>query len=339
MVPLSLHPPLRPVRAGLGALSPLCSSSASACDSSSTTFAGQRPAGADVNFPAARPWFAPTVSPVPKPAPLRLFTMARSSLLIEIRHPSTLSAPVPHASTFAATVPARGLRATTTGSNALAPPAAWGTCGVLAVALAVAESARVARNLRTVAANRLSTAEAVEPDVSAGVGLLGVLVTVSDDIEDHKVLRSVVASVVVDVVDVLVSSQSSAQHALHDDTVLQGVGAVVSSDHDVAVRSDVATAAPVGVVDSCPASCGIAALAGAVAVLASGEAAGVGAELLAAPFALGLHSSSRRVSSEPTPSRIPPMTWGFLATTTGSWLGFSAVPQPANACASVEPGR
>jgi len=70
--------------------------------------------------------------------------------------------------------------------------------------------------------------------VSAGVGLSGVLVTVSDDIEDHKVLRSVVTSVVVDVVDVLVSSQSSAQHALHDDTVLQGVGAA-SSDHDVAV--------------------------------------------------------------------------------------------------------
>ena len=67
-----------------------------------------------------------------------------------------------------------------------------------------------------------------------GVELPDVLVAVSDDIEDHKVLRSVVASVVVDVVDVLVSSQSSAQHFLHDDTVLEGVVAV-SSDHDVAV--------------------------------------------------------------------------------------------------------
>jgi hypothetical protein len=42
--------------------------------------------------------------------------------------------------------------------------------------------------------------------VSRGVGLSGVLATVSDAIEDHKVLRSVVCAVVVEVVDVLVRS-------------------------------------------------------------------------------------------------------------------------------------
>jgi len=121
------------------------------------------------------------------------------------------------------------------GSNAGLPSAASrGERGVLPVALPAAESARVARKLRTVAANRLSTAEAIDDDVSRGVGLSGVLVTVSDDIEDHKVLRSVVSPVVVEVVDVLVSSQSSAQHAFHDVTVLQHV-APIDSDADVAV--------------------------------------------------------------------------------------------------------
>ena len=105
---------------------------------------------------------------------------------------------------------------------------------MLSVALSVTESAWVARNLRTVAANRLSAAEAAEPDVSTGVRLSGMFVTVSDAIEDHKVLRSVIASVVVDVVDMLVSSESSAQQALHDDTVLQAVG-VAPSDQDVPV--------------------------------------------------------------------------------------------------------
>ena len=118
---------------------------------------------------------------------------------------------------------------------------------MLAVALSGAESARVARNLRTVAANRLSTAEAVEGDVSAEVGLPGVLVAVSDAIEDHKVRRSVVRLDAVDVMDMLVSSQSSSQHALHDVTVLQHVSPS-DSNTDVSVAADEPAAAPVGVV-------------------------------------------------------------------------------------------
>lgn len=89
------------------------------------------------------------------------------------------------------------------------------------------------------------------------------------DRQDHKVSRSVVVLDLVAVVDVLVASQSSAQHAFHDVTVLENVP-TVDSDADVAVAAD-EPAAPVGVSLAGSSPGWVAALAGAVAVLASGE--------------------------------------------------------------------
>ena len=102
------------------------------------------------------------------------------------------------------------------------------------VALSVTESARIARNLSSTAANRLSTAKTVEINPSAFIPPWAVHFSVSDDSEDFKVLRSVVSSVMVDVVDVLVSSESAAQQLFHDVTVLKNVSAV-NSDADVPV--------------------------------------------------------------------------------------------------------
>ena len=69
---------------------------------------------------------------------------------------------------------------------------------------------------------------------------------VSDNIEDDKVVRSIVLLVAVDVVDVLIASEISAQHAFHDVTVLKNVS-TVHSDADVAVRTDEPPSAPVAV--------------------------------------------------------------------------------------------
>ena len=188
-----------------------------------------------------------------------------------MRQAAMLSAPVPHASTLAATVPVSGLRATTTGSNAARlPPAAGEVGGVPLVALPIAVSVRVAREFNTAAANIASTAPTKDDNPSGLVGSVVVLSGVICDRQDHKVSRSVVVLDVVPVVDVLVASQSSAQHAFHDVTVFQNV-APVNSDADVAVAADEPPAAPVGVVLAGAASRRIAALAGAVAVLASGE--------------------------------------------------------------------
>jgi len=141
---------------------------------------------------------------------------------------------------------------------------------VLAVALAVAESARVERELRTPAANRLSAAVTSDLNESSSGVLVTVALCVILDRQDDKVCRSVVPLVAVDVVDVLIASQSSAQHARHDVTVLKNVSAI-HSDADVAVTSEECAAAPVGVVLAGSPSGGIAALAGAESVIASGE--------------------------------------------------------------------
>src|SRR5690606_38035658 len=93
--------------------SPLCSSSASAWLSSRRTFVGQRPA---VVLPALVlpnfPW-----KPSPRGSDLPAFSISGRAPP-STRQASTFSAPVPCARTVAATVPDRGLRATTTGSNA-----------------------------------------------------------------------------------------------------------------------------------------------------------------------------------------------------------------------------
>ena len=215
-------------------------------------------------------------------------------------------------------MPERGLRATTMGSKAgLLPPASWEARGVLAVALSAAESARVERELRTPAANRLSAAVTRDLNESGSGVLVAVTLCVICDRQDDKVCRSVVLLVAVDVVDVLVASQSSAQHFRHDVTVLQNVSPA-HSDTDVAVASDETPAAPVGVVLAGAASCRVAARAGAIAVLASGESARVCAELGPASLALGLHASSSRSRCEPITDSIPHAVTGFTPQTTGS---------------------
>ena len=60
---------------------------------------------------------------------------------------------------------------------------------------------------------------------------------VSDDIKDDKILRSVVLLVSVGVVNVLIASQISTQHAFHDVTVLQNVS-TVHADADISVGAD-----------------------------------------------------------------------------------------------------
>ena len=182
-----------------------------------------------------------------------------------------LRAPVPCSRTVAATVPMRGLRATTTGSKAGRLPSAAGeVSGVPLVALSIAVSVRVAREFNTAAANIASTAPTRDDSPSGFVGSVMVLSGVICDRQDHKVSRSVVVLDVVPVVDVLVASQSSAQHAFHDVTVLENVP-TVDSDADVAVAADEPAAAPVGVSLAGSSPGWVAALAGAVAVLASGE--------------------------------------------------------------------
>ena len=125
---------------------------------------------------------------------------------VPTRHPSMFSAPVPCASTLAATVPVRGLRATTTGSKAGLPAAGGEFCGVALVALSIAESARVERELRTPAANRLSAAVASDDQERGSRMLCAVTLCMIDDRQDDKVCRSVVLLDAVDVVDVLVAS-------------------------------------------------------------------------------------------------------------------------------------
>src|ERR1019366_3338890 len=123
------------------------------------------------------------------------------------------------------------------------------------------------------------------------------------DRQDDKVLRSVVVLDVVPVVDVLIGPQSSAQHCLHDVTVLKNVLAV-HPDGDVAVAADEPSAAPVGVLLSRSAPGRVAARTGAEPVLTPGDPAWVGAELCAAPLASCLHSVSSRSRWEPISPRI-----------------------------------
>ena len=188
---------------------------------------------------------------------------------------------------------------------------------MLAVALSVTESARVERELRTPAANRLSAAVASDDQERGSRVLCAVTLCMIDDRQDDKVCRSVVLLVAVDVVYVLVAAEISAKHSRHDVTVLKNVSAV-HSDADVTVAADEPPASPVAVVGSCPASCWVAALPGAVAVLATLESARVRAELLAAPLTRRLHASSKAASCDPIVSRIAPGPAGLRATTTGS---------------------
>jgi hypothetical protein len=173
-----------------------------------------------------------------------------------------LSAPVPHSCTFPATDPTKGFRATTTGSNA--------ALGVLSVAGSVAESARVERKLRTEAPNRSSAACTSNGDGPCAWVFGTVASSVILDRQDDKVVRSVVGLDVVDVVDVLIRSQSSTQHALHDVTVFENVAAG-DADGDVPVAADEPAAAPVGVVLAGSSACWVAAGAGAEPVVASRE--------------------------------------------------------------------
>src|SRR5699024_9476352 len=120
------HPPSRNVPEGLpreavafDTLTPLCSSTHAAAWWSSSTFAGQRPDGAEpVDW--AR-WTPPAVfvKATSDGSPPYERVAGQVSTVVPILHPSMLIAPVPCARTFLATVfSARGLRATMTGSCA-----------------------------------------------------------------------------------------------------------------------------------------------------------------------------------------------------------------------------
>src|SRR5699024_8118558 len=98
-------------------LTPLCSSTHAAVCWSSSTFAGQRPDGAE---PVG--WALIVSSELVKDTallPPYILDFGQVSTVVPILHASTLIAPVPCARTFLATVfSARGLRASTIGSNA-----------------------------------------------------------------------------------------------------------------------------------------------------------------------------------------------------------------------------
>src|SRR5699024_1724487 len=119
------HPPSRNVPEGLpreavafDTLTPLCSSTHAAAWWSSSTFAGQRPDGAEpVDW--AR-WTPPAVfvNATSDGSPPYDRVAGQVSTVVPILHPSMLIAPVPCVRTFPATVPLNGLRARTIGSNA-----------------------------------------------------------------------------------------------------------------------------------------------------------------------------------------------------------------------------
>src|SRR5699024_10547850 len=114
-------------------LNPLCSSTHAAAWWSSSTFAGQRPDGAE---PVG--WALIVSSELVKDTallPPYILDFGQVSTVVPILHASTLIAPVPCARTFLATVfSARGLRARTIGSyagfNAVPHPSRCSASGV-----------------------------------------------------------------------------------------------------------------------------------------------------------------------------------------------------------------
>src|SRR5699024_3520893 len=126
-------PLLAPRSARFDTLNPLCSSTHAAACSSSSTFAGQRPDGAE-----PVDWALIVSAELVKDTallPPYILDFGQVSTVVTILHPSTLIAPVPCARTFLATVfSARGLRASTTGSwpgfNAVPQPSHCTASGV-----------------------------------------------------------------------------------------------------------------------------------------------------------------------------------------------------------------
>ena len=110
-----------------------------------------------------------------------------------------------------------------------------------------------------------------------GVVLSGVFC----DVKELQVCQAVVAAVVVDVVDVLVGSQSASQMLRHDVSVFEDVVAV-NSDHDVAVIAGESPASPVRVSSTGTSPCRVRASATAIGAFASGDATGCHGETRAA---------------------------------------------------------